>query len=117
MSNENINNKKRVWSQIDIENPSQFSNHEESLDIQRKTENAFDKLNKEKSGDSGPSNVQNKGKGGSKLRSWYIIGVNKKLIQPIQTNIFLSVIKNMIMVNIVLLKLKYRVQLVILLVI
>ncbi|CAB4484563.1 hypothetical protein RhiirA5_435687 [Rhizophagus irregularis] len=29
MSNENINNKKRVWSQIDIENPSQFSNHEE----------------------------------------------------------------------------------------
>ncbi|EXX72408.1 zinc finger BED domain-containing protein 1-like [Rhizophagus irregularis DAOM 181602=DAOM 197198] len=78
MSNENINNKKRVWSQIDIENPSQFSNHEESLDIQRKTENAFDKLNKEKSGDSGPSNVQNKGKGGSKLRSWYIIGCNQK---------------------------------------
>lgn len=73
MSNENTIHKKCAWAEVDIENPSQFSNHEESeesLDTQRKNENAFNKLKKGKPDDSDSSNIQNKGKGGSKLCSW-----------------------------------------------
>ena len=64
MSNKNNNNKKRALSEDDMEESENYD--EESSDIQNN--NAFNKiLNKEK---SNLSNIHNKGKGGSKLRSW-----------------------------------------------